>query len=317
MNSQNENGNVTIVTQAKIKINKEKQFIEWQKKLNKELEEFKGFLAQTIISPNPLSQDWIFMQRFATLQEAKSWLNSKEKKDLINEIKSSLQQEDIVYISHDLQPIKSNLATMIAAYYVKPTMQDQFINWQNEVKQNLFSFEGFLDVKLIEPISGVNESWITVIEFDSDKHLQNWLDSTDYEKIIKQSNLFTTKSILKQIHTGYNFWFNKSCYSNAIWKQNMLILLALYPTVFLYTYFIQLPIVEKRIPFYLSLFISNAISTFFLGYFALPALGNIFKWWLNPNYKYKIIINIIGFAFIILLYIFTIWLFSLIHWTWK
>jgi len=55
--------------------------------------------------------------------------------------------------------------------------------------------------------------------------------------------------------------------SPAIWKQNMLVLLLLYPVVFLFGYFVQAPYLTGRAAYVRDrLFIGNVVSVLILNY---------------------------------------------------
>ena len=65
--------------------------------------------------------------------------------------------------------------------------------------------------------------------------------------------------------TGFDQWFQVKAPgqpSVPVWKQNMMVLLMLYPVVFLFGYFVQTPFLIGRagLPFAGALFIGNVIS---------------------------------------------------------
>lgn len=58
---------------------------------------------------------------------------------------------------------------------------------------------------------------------------------------------------------------------------NLLVLLVLYPIVFLSGYFISAPFLDsKGVPFWLSLFVGNLFSTQLLGWLAVPVIFPLF-----------------------------------------
>ena len=63
----------------------------------------------------------------------------------------------------------------------------------------------------------------------------------------------------------------------------MLTLLALYPVVFLFGYFVQDPILSGRLgwPFFLALFAGNVASVVILNWVA-PWVSGRFNWWTQP-----------------------------------
>src|ERR1700729_269949 len=77
-------GSVTIVTQTRVRAGREDEFAKWQEHIGTAASEFPGFIEQTVMPPNPPAQiDWVILQRFASLEAATSWLNSKERLALL------------------------------------------------------------------------------------------------------------------------------------------------------------------------------------------------------------------------------------------
>lgn len=74
---------------------------------------------------------------------------------------------------------------------------------------------------------------------------------------------------------------------HAIWKQNMLEFLALYPVVFFYDVLVNEPFIKGHIPFWLNLFLSCTISVTLLGSILVPILIKLFHWWLDSDTLYK------------------------------
>jgi antibiotic biosynthesis monooxygenase (ABM) superfamily enzyme len=61
--------------------------------------------------------------------------------------------------------------------------------------------------------------------------------------------------------------------------------MALYPIVFLWGYFVSTPLFDGpgEIPFWLSLFVGNLVSTQLLGWWVMPWVFRRFEWWLKPR----------------------------------
>ena len=106
--------------------------------------------------------------------------------------------------------------------------------------QNVKVFRGY---KLEKPRPGIHDSWITTVSFDTDEHLDLWLNSSERKKMLQELNSFSDSHIEK-LYSGFDFWFNATRDSQRIiWKENMLVLLTLYPVVFLLSY-IQGPLMK-------------------------------------------------------------------------
>ena len=83
----------------------------------------------------------------------------------------------------------------------------------------------------------------------------------------------------------------------------MLVLLLLYPVVFLFGLFVQTPLLSVRagLPFAVALFIGNVVSVVLLNYL-VPWTSTRFAWWLEPAGPNRQWIEIGGAALVVALY---------------
>jgi uncharacterized protein len=66
-------------------------------------------------------------------------------------------------------------------------------------------------------------------------------------------------------------------------NKNLVVLLVLYPVVFLFGKWVQTPfLVDRGVPFWLALFGGNAVSVALLGWALVPMGNRAFDWWLRP-----------------------------------
>jgi antibiotic biosynthesis monooxygenase (ABM) superfamily enzyme len=88
------------------------------------------------------------------------------------------------------------------------------------------------------------------------------------------------------VRSGFSQWFPDAHAQAPAWKMNMIVLLLLYPVVFLFGLLIQTPLLMRGIglPFWLGLFIGNVASVLILSYL-VPWVSKGFRWWLSttPN----------------------------------
>jgi antibiotic biosynthesis monooxygenase (ABM) superfamily enzyme len=97
----------------------------------------------------------------------------------------------------------------------------------------------------------------------------------------------------------------------AVWKMNMLVLLLLYPIVFLFGIWVQTPLLMGKagLPFWFALFIGNVVSVLLLNWL-VPWTSRGFGWWLAPVRGADRSTSRSGAALILLLYAGWLFLFS-------
>ena len=83
----------------------------------------------------------------------------------------------------------------------------------------------------------------------------------------------------------------------------MIVLLLLYPVVFLFAVLVQTPVLMNLVglPFPVALFIGNAVSVVLLDYL-IPWTSMRFAWWLRPTASGSFLRPVGGAVLVILLY---------------
>jgi len=280
---------VTLVTHTNALPDCADTFVHWQQQVNAALALFPGYLEQTVIPPAPPMQtDWVIIQRFLTVEAARTWLQSEERQHLLDTIQPFLVgQADIHLFTQDSPGGSVSPVSAVISTRVKPGQQDAFLRWYRRISALQARFEGFQGYKFEAPIPGVQDDWVTILRFDSDAHLEAWLHSEQRQHILQEAEAFSLDTHIRKVHVGFESWFKftDAQQQNAppTWKVNMLVLLALYPIVFLFSIFVQTPLfIQHGMPFWLALFFGNAFSTILLGWVVVPPLSKAFGWWLNP-----------------------------------
>ena len=130
-------------------------------------------------------------------------------------------------------------------------------------------------------------------------------NSPERQKLLQDANPFTEEFHARIVRTGFDQWFPVpagGAAPPAVWKMNMLVLLMLYPIVFLFGFFVQTPFLTGRgLPFAIALFIGNIVSVVLLSYL-VPRMAERFSWWLQPAGAHPRRIAIAGSALVAALY---------------
>jgi hypothetical protein len=161
-------------------------------------------------------------------------------------------------------------------------------------------------------VPGVQDDWLAILRFDTETNLQAWLDSPERQKLLQDASPFTEEFHARIVRTGFDQWFPLpagGASPPAPWKMNMLVLLMLYPVVFLFGFFVQTPFLTGRgLPFAIALFIGNIVSVLLLSYL-VPLTADRFSWWLQPTGPHARRIDIAGTVLVVALYGAMLWAF--------
>jgi hypothetical protein len=303
---------VTVVTQTRVRAGKEDEFANWQRGIGAVVAAFPDFIEQTVIPPTPPVQiDWVILQRFASLEGATSWLHSSQRLGLIEHVLPMLVgQDDIHMLKDDAVGVLPSPVSAVIATRLKPGAEAAYRAWEQKIAAAQTKAKGFQGYRFEPPIPGVQESWLTIVRFDSEENLQAWMNSSERLNLLEEAEPFTEEFHARIVRTGFDQWFKvpEGASPPAAWKMNMLVLLMLYPVVFLFGIWVQTPLLMGKagLPFWLVLFIGNVVSVLLLSWL-VPALSRGFRWWLAPGRDVGGRTSLAGAALIIMLY--AVWLF--------
>jgi hypothetical protein len=196
-------------------------------------------------------------------------------------------------------PVSAVIATRL-----KSGAEAAYRAWEQKIAAAQSRAKGFQGYRFEPPIPGVQDSWLAIVRFDSEANLQAWMNSPVRLALLKEAETFTEEFHARIARTGFDQWFKvaEGASPPAAWKINMLVLLMLYPVVFLFGILVQNPLLTDRgVPFWLALFISNVASVLLLNWL-VPWTSRRFGWWLEPQGTAVARINLLGTAIVIGLY---------------
>jgi antibiotic biosynthesis monooxygenase (ABM) superfamily enzyme len=300
---------VTIVTQTCVRPEHTDAFARWQGETSTVIARFPGFLEQRLMPPNPpLQVDWVILQRFATLADAQRWLGSTERHDRIEGISPMLIGRDDVHIVQDGEaaapsaPVSAMISTR-----VRPGKEAEYRAWERRIASAQSKAPGLQGYRFEPPVPGVQEDYVAILRFDSEDNLQAWMDSPERKALLEEATPLTAEFHTRIVRSGFEQWFGGASAPGAaplpVWKMNMIVLLLLYPIVFLWGVFVGAPLLGEKLglSFAVSLFIGNVVSVILTG-FLVPWVAGRLGWWLQPQGESALRATIGGAALILAFY---------------
>lgn len=186
-----------------------------------------------------------------------------------------------------------------------PEHEQEFLDWQRRVFRAESRFPGFRGHRLERPVPGIQERWALAITFETSEELNHWLDSPDRKRLLEEARGIQADLRVRKASHGFDFWFQGQRSSDVdevpLFKGNLLVLLVLYPLVFVWAHYVSRPYVDARgVPEWLSLFVGNLVTTQLLGWWLVPRAFRLFHWWLAPQPSWRT--QVAGYALLVLLY---------------
>lgn len=302
-----ESGSVTLVTQTCVREGSADAFARWQGETSTLVSTFPGFVDQRLLPPNPpLQVDWVILQTFASVEDAKRWLASPERQKRIEGAASMLVGRDDVHIMrHGQEEHRAGAVSAVISTRVKPGKEAEYRAWERKIAAAQSKAPGIQGYRFEPPVPGVQQDYVAYLRFDSEANLNAWLESPERKKLVEESNEFVEEFHARMVRTGFEQWFREAAGPGAaplpVWKMDMLVLLMLYPVVFLWSIYIGFPYLGKM-SFALSLFLGNIFSVGLTGVM-VPWVANRFGWWLTPAPgRNALQVHLLGTAIILALY---------------
>lgn len=294
---------VALVIHRRLAASSYEEYEAWQGRVAAVLAGWPGFLDRRIIRPDPPHQvDWVIVQRFTDVESARSWLQSEQRAALAAEISGHFVGNDDIHLVQEDPIRRAQAASVLISSRVAPELEHEFLAWQRRISAQEARLDGFVGHKVERPIPGVQDNWVVVLSFDTDEHLQAWLDSDERRALLVEGERFNEQLTLQKASYGFGFWSGDAPAPEPVFKSNLIVLMMLYPVVFLWGYLIADPLFAAHgVPFWLSLFIGNLVSTQLLGWFLVPWAFRRLSWWTRDRPPRHV--DLAGFALVGAVYV--------------
>lgn len=307
---------VSIVTQTCVRPESTEAFARWQGETSAVISRFPGFIEQRLMPPYPpLQVDWVILQRFVSLEHAQRWLGSSERQSRIEGATPMLVGRDDVHIVRDdASAARTAPVSAVISTRVKPGMEAEYLKWEQRIAAAQSKAAGLQGYRFEPAVPGVQEDFIAILRFDSEVNLRAWLESPQRRKLLDEAAPLTAEFHTRTAQSGFEQWFRDATPTGApvpaAWKMNMIVLLTLYPVVFLWGLLVGTPILTKvlHLDFPLALFIGNAFSVLLTSYM-VPWTANRLSWWLTPPRYGRALVNLKGASLLVAIYAIMILLF--------
>lgn len=296
---------VSIVTQTCVRPERAEDFARWQGETSTLIARFQGFIEQRLMPPKPpLQEDWVILQRFESVDDAKRWLASRERQERIEGAAPMLLgRTDVHIVQDDAGAARSAPVSAVISTRVKPGREAEYRAWERKIAAAQSRAPGLQGYRFEPAIPGVQDDCVAILRFDTEQNLQAWLDSPERRELVEEAAPLTQEFHARVVHTGFEQWFREPGAPSMplpVWKMDMIVLLLLYPIVFLWNYFVGFPFLG-RLPGAVALFIGNIVSVLLTG-FLVPMVANRLGWWLQPAGGQRLAIHLLGAGMMMALY---------------
>jgi antibiotic biosynthesis monooxygenase (ABM) superfamily enzyme len=298
---------VSIVTQTGVRPDSAEAFARWQGETSTVIAGFPGFIEQRLLPPKPpLQPDWVILQRFDTLEQARLWLGSSERAKRLEGIADLVVGRDDVHLVRDeAEGKKPSPVSAVISQRVKAGKEKEFLAWERKIAAAQSQAKGLQGYRFEPPVPGLQDDFVAILRFDGEDNMKAWMDSPVRNQLLKEAEPLLDELHTRMARSGFEQWFRDESGAPsgaAIWKMDMIVLLLLYPIVFLWGVVVGTPLLANQLHmnFAIALFVGNIFSVSMTG-FMVPWVANRMGWWLNPSQN-VVRVNLVGAGLICVAY---------------
>ncbi|MDG2614939.1 hypothetical protein P7L53_01655 [Thermoleptolyngbya sichuanensis XZ-Cy5] len=180
-------------------------------------------------------------------------------------------------------------ASLVVEHTVPRGKGIAFRRWHAKLTRTAWRFKGYIRTDLLPPVKGKSQiKWYSIVHFDSPENLNAWLKSKDREAVINAEDHPVESYQFKSFTTGLEGWFSPKIGGEQLglgppaWKQNLAVVLGLYPTLMIQSVLLGALGFMKNLPHPSAMLLDNFISCSILTWLVMPWVTRTLSFWLQP-----------------------------------
>ena len=167
---------------------------------------------------------------------------------------------------------------------VRPGCEQKFEDWLGRISEAESKVSGCLSREDIPPLADGQETWTHVVRFASSADQASWFGTASYKALIEEVHpLCSSVHRLSNIR-GFGSWFTLTEHAGngavPTWKQAMVVLLSLYPSIYLISWAFTSHV---DWPFAVKLLVSNILAVAAVSWVTLPIVRRCIGWWMPDS----------------------------------
>lgn len=174
---------------------------------------------------------------------------------------------------------------MVVVQRVRPGCEAAYRDWSRKINTACTAAPGFVDLEVFEPTPEDVQSFIIVVRFQSAAQLDAWHDSEICKELLEESRPLLDQALMHAPSSVFGSWFSgpagPSREPSKAWKEALVVLFVLYPTVMLLSLFVTGPLL-KGWSMATGMYVGNLMSVVLMTWILMPKVTGWLSFWLNP-----------------------------------
>ena len=176
-------------------------------------------------------------------------------------------------------------ATVVITHRVRGDRHAEYEAWVDEISPQCKASPGHLDWHIVRPIPGITETYTVIIRFDTQEHLQKWMESETRARLINKVSPLLVLGDDFRISSGLDFLFTPSDSKVKVpvrWKQFLVTWSAIYPLVLAIPLLLEPLMRALGMPanHYLDMLIITGTVVSLMVYLVMPRYTHLIQRWL-------------------------------------
>ena len=271
----------TVIIGQPVRPGCEREFEAWQQEMNNKAAEYPGFLGAQIAPPTASQPDWVVVYRFDSIAHVQAWINSATRQEWLAAGEQYFDGPGTQQVLGGGARELDTLVTVVVTHRVDPEDVDEFLSWQDRLRQAESAFRGFRGTELFRPVAGVQDEWTALYRYQTAEDLQRWLVSPERNRLLAEGQRFSDFHA-RTIDSSFGSWFAFDDHGTpppSDVKTSIAVWVGLYPTVVL----LSLALSPLKWPLWVDLLFGTLLSSFLMTFVTMPRYVNpLLGTWLSP-----------------------------------
>ncbi|MFZ4778176.1 MAG: antibiotic biosynthesis monooxygenase, partial [Terrimicrobiaceae bacterium] len=197
-----------LIATARVRHGQDQAFAAWKAHHDTVIGKFAGFVSSDIIPPTPEgSNEWTIILNFESKDDLTVWQKSPERAAVLAEGMPLFEGGTLgeaVQIGDGGMPPESKVTEIIFSK-VKAGREDTYREWTTRIQAAQAKYPGYCGMYL-QPPQEKGGLWTTILRFDSETHLEAWMNARERKELLEESKAFIEHEALSRLATAFPGW---------------------------------------------------------------------------------------------------------------
>lgn len=179
--------------------------------------------------------------------------------------------------------------SVVVVQRVRSGCEERYREWSRKINTVCSTFPGFVDLEVFDPVGvGDDASFVIVVRFATEEQSRAWHESDTCLKLLAEAKPLLEQAVMHGPSSVFGSWFSGPEPSGGPerepsqrWKEALVVLFVLYPTVMTLTLLVTGPLLADW-SLSTSMYAGNLLSVALMTWLLMPFVTGKLAFWLRP-----------------------------------